>query len=265
MNTHLDYLRLASWEPNAYTETIARAMLNWPDNWEQSGWLQYKGWRKEGFFIGHGLQQNKSHTIINVSGSLAHKMLPTLRELEHWYATRIDLQITVDASCMGDDTLAIVRDHCQTQNTTLIESMDNDTLYLGSRTSDTFTRLYEKILEMKKYLRLEFELKGQRSRACWQAITNGEPLDKIFKFYNKRSKLPDNVIEWFNAYGVSATHEAMINELKQSERLKLEWLQSLDSAVMRYMNSHEIGDAVKELIRAWGKHADFLDRSTPIE
>lgn len=265
MNTHVDWIRLASWESNAYTDIISRIMLSWPDNWEQSGWLQYKGWKKEAFFIGHGTQQGKQHTIINVSGALSQKLLPTLITLDGWYATRVDLQITVDASVMGDDNLAIVRDYCQTLNTTLIESRDNDTLYLGSRSSDVFLRLYEKILEGKKYLRLEFELKGQRSRACWTAITNGEPTDKIFKHYNQRSKLPGNVKDWFNAYGVSATQEAMNNEVLHAMRLKLEWLQSLDTSVMKYMNSHEIGDEVKTLIRAWSAHADYLDRSNDIE
>ncbi|GAH01447.1 unnamed protein product, partial [marine sediment metagenome] len=190
MNTQLDYLRIASWTVGSYSHILARIMLAWPEDWEQSGWLQYKGWKKEAFFIGHGTQQGKAHTIINVSGNLSQKLLPTLRALENWYATRIDLQITIDACVMGDDSLSMLRDDCATKNTTLIESIENDTLYLGSRSSEVFLRLYEKILENKKYLRLEFELKGQRARTCWAAITKGESLDRVFKYYNKRSKLP---------------------------------------------------------------------------
>lgn len=261
MTTHTDYLRLATWDDTAYMKILARVMVAWPDDWEQSKWLQYKGWKKDAFFIGHGTQQAKSHTIINVSGSLSHKMLPTLRELEGWYCTRIDLQITVDAAVQAEFALAFVRDECETENTTLIESKDNDTLYLGSRSSDVFLRLYEKFLYDKKYLRLEFELKGERSRACWTAITKGESIDKIFKFYNKRSKLPFTVKEWFNSYEVTATNEAMKKEIVASERKKLKWLESLDVSVMKYMNSHEIGDDVKTLIRSWAAHADYLDRT----
>lgn len=265
MNTHTDYLRLASWEPNAYTDIISRVMQSWPDDWKQSGWLQYKGWKKEGFFIGHGEQQGKPHAIINVSGSLSQKMLPTLRTLDNWYCTRIDLQITVDGCVMRGYALAYVRDRCKTENTTLIESMDNDTLYIGSRTSDKFTRLYEKIMDGKKYLRLEFELKGQRSRATWKAIANGEAIDKIYKHYVLKSKLPEYAKSWFNAYGVTATQEAMNKEVLTAEKRKLEWLQSLDIPVMKYMNSHIIGDDVKTLIRAWAKHADYLDRANITE
>lgn len=265
MNTQTDYLRIASWSDRAYSNIVARVMLAWPDDWKQSKWLQYRGWKKESFFIGHGRQQGKSHTVINVSGSLSQKMLPTLRELDEWYCTRIDLQITIDACVMGDDRLAMVRDDCDTKNTTLIESIENDTLYLGSRSSDVFVRLYEKILEDKKYLRLEFELKGQRARACWLAIVQGESIDKVFKYYNKRSKLPGNVKEWFDAYGVAATQEAMNNEILHASRMKLKWLQSLDTAVMKYMNNHDIGDDVKELIRSWAKHADYLDRTNDVK
>lgn len=260
MNTHTDYLRLASWNETAYMNVLARIMTAWPDGWEQSRWLQYKGWRKESFFIGHGMQQKKSHTIINVSGSLAHRLLETLKTLPEWYCTRIDVQITIKATGDLTEALAMVRDDCKTENTTLIESKENDTLYLGSRSSDTFLRLYEKYIGDKKYLRLEFELKGARARAAWDAITNGEPVDKVFKYYNKRCKLPDYAKEWFDAYGVTATKEAMNKEVLHESKKKLEWLQSLDAAVMNYMNNHDIADDVKMLIRAWSAHADFLDR-----
>ncbi|GAI11563.1 unnamed protein product, partial [marine sediment metagenome] len=203
VNTHLDYLRLASWDTGAYTKILARLMRAWEGDWEHSGWLQYDGWAKDGLFIGHGTQAKKSHTILNISGALAQKMLPTLRDLLGWYCTRIDLQITVEACVMRDDRLAYIRDDTSTENTTLIESKENDTLYVGSRTAEKFTRLYEKFLDNDKFLRLEFELKGQQSRAAWEAITAGEPVDKIFKYHLKRSKLPPRVIEWFNAYGIT--------------------------------------------------------------
>lgn len=264
MNTQacaLDYIRLASWAEGAYTEIISRIMRAWPDDWKKSRWLQYKGWRKEGFFIGHGEQKKRSHTIINVSGSLSQQLLPTLQTLEGWYCTRIDLQITVKHPMGSGQTLALVRDECDTSNTTLIESQENHTLYLGSRTSELFTRLYEKFLLSNPYLRLEFELKGQRSRAAWQAIIADEPLDRIFTYYLDRSRLPDYAKAWYQVNDAIATQESMRKEQLQSSKKKLEWLKSLDPAVTRYMNDHDISDEVKVLIRVWAKHADYLDNN----
>lgn len=265
MNTHTDYIRLASWKTYAYTSVLGRVLRAWPEGWEQSKWLQYKGWRKEGFFIGHGRQQNKTHTIINCSGALSQKMLPTLRDIEGWYCTRIDLQITIEACVMGNLTLSQIRDECQTNNTTLIESMDNDTLYLGSRTSEKFTRLYEKFLNSTKYLRLEFELKGERSRAAWEAIAKGESLDKIFKYYVKKSWLPEYAREWFAAYGVSSTAETMRLEVLHGHKKKLEWLESLNPCIEQHMANHDIGDQVKILVRSWSKYADYLDGLNSVE
>ena len=260
METHLDYLRLATWDELAYTRVAARLMSNWETGWEHGKWLQYRGWRKEGLFLGSGLQQCKYHSVLNISGSLSHQMLPSLRSLATWYATRIDLQVTIKTPLGSGDRLALVRDDCKTENTTLIESQENDTLYLGARASDKFTRLYEKNLD-QQYLRLEFELKGARSRKAWQAILRGEELHRIFSYYVKKSKLPKRVRQWFTGAKMSATTEAM-NQQRITEATKqLEWLMSLETVVNRMMADHEIGEQTKLLVRKWALSADTLDKN----
>ena len=69
MDTHIDYIRLASWEFNAYVEIMPFLMDSWPNDWIRGKWLQYAGWRKEGLFVGRGMQGNRAHTILNISGS----------------------------------------------------------------------------------------------------------------------------------------------------------------------------------------------------
>ncbi len=230
----------------------------WPDDWQQGKWLQYRGWRKESLFVGHAIQERKSHTVLNISGSLSNRMMPSLLELPEFYATRIDVQVTIENPLGSGDALALVRDECTTKHTTLIESLENDTLYIGSRTSEKFIRLYEKNLE-KSYLRLEFELKGQRARAAWVALVGGEQLHKIFHYYVKRSKLPPRAQAWYSGARSSATKECMAAEITHEAKKKLAWLVSLDKCIMRLMANHEIGEQVKTLIRAWAKHADWLD------
>lgn len=259
MDTHIDYIRLASWEFNAYVEIMPFLMDSWPNDWIRGKWLQYAGWRKEGLFVGRGMQGNRAHTILNISGSLSQQWYKDFIRLDGWYCTRIDIQRTIKTPLADDENLSLVRDDCETKKTTLIESEENDTLYLGSRTADKFTRLYEKILD-QTYLRLEFELKGFRSRATWDAIRSGEEIDKIFKFYLDRSKLPERIRFEYDKIGDTCTDKVMRLLIIQADEQKLDWIISLDKSMCKNMASHGIGEQVKIIVRSWAKFADHLDK-----
>lgn len=258
MDTHIDYLRLATWDISAYVQMMPFLMELWPKDWKRGKWLQYTGWRKEGLFIGRGEQGRKAHTILNISGALSQTWHVSLLSLDGWYCTRIDLQRTIVSTLAEDEKLSQVRDDCTTGKTTLIESEENDTLYLGSRTSDLFTRLYEKVLE-GTFLRLEFELKGFRARSCWEALCAGEEADKIFVFYLERSALPERVKSDYAREGDIATDLAMRLEIEKDAQKALKWIISLDKSMMKNMASHDIGEQVKIIVRAWAKYAEHLD------
>jgi hypothetical protein len=252
----LDYIRLASWDWEEYAKTLGKIMGSWKGGWKQSKWLQYSGWRKEEFFIGFGEQHQKRHTVAGVSGSLSQRMFESLKAMSSWYATRIDVQVTI--YCPDDLVLSDVRDRCKNKNTTLIESQFNDTLYLGSRESEIFTRLYEKPI-VDKLLRLEFELKGSRARKAWTALCNGELVEKIFLYYLRKSMLPEDIARMFESYDVAATTEIM-NQIKEHDNDKVwKWIEGLDSSMEKNMANHQIGESVKTLVRAWAKYADKLD------
>lgn len=257
MTVNLDYIRLATWDSTGYTGLAARLMHSWAGDWKHAKWLQYKGWRKEEVFIGRGNQQDKVHCVLQASGSASQRLLNGLKKLDGWYCTRIDLQSTIVHP--GDMPLRHVRDRIDKPNLTLIESQQNDTLYLGSRGSSFYMRLYEKPLE-QKYLRLEFELKAERARACWIAIVQGEPLSRIYKYYLDRTGLPLDVMKLFSDPETDATAESMRAEIASNNAKKLRWLLSLDAAVMEALANHEIGTSARELIKAWCKHADHLDK-----
>lgn len=254
----LDYVRLATWETEDYPKVMARLMRSWENGWQRGQWLQYKGWKKEALFIGVGEQKQKRHAVLSVSGSLSERLLPSLKSLKGWYCTRLDLQETIQEP--DYIRLAEIRDECTTKNTTLIESLDNDTLYLGSRTSEIFTRLYEKPLDTMM-LRLEFELKGGRARMAWLAMLEGETADMIFGYYMEDSKLPEDVLALFATVGVESTKKTMqaihLHEIGKT----LKWIQSLDSSMEKNMNNHEIGEQVKTLVRSWAAYADKLDKT----
>jgi hypothetical protein len=256
MNAHLDFIRLGSWDYASYPYTLSKIMEAWPGDWEASKWLQYKGWRKPGFFIGHGMQNDERHHVLAVSGSMAQRMKNGLIGSDGWYGTRIDVQITIPRP--SNVSLPKVQLKLGKRGTTLISSEENDTLYLGSRKSELFTRLYEKPLD-KMYLRLEFELKSTRARSAWDAIREGESVGSVFAYYLDKSSLPDKVKIHFEEADDTATSHAMQAEIAADNAKTLKWIESLDTCMMRHMHNHEIGDRVMEIIRAWAMHSTEVD------
>lgn len=252
----LDYLRLATFD-FFYATATSEYMRNWPGGWEPSRWLQYKGWRREAIFLGVGEQAGKRHFVTSASGTASNDLADFVRTWRGLYCTRIDLQRTIVQPKHAQ--LRRIRVATDCKNTTLIQSRENDTLYIGSRASDLFTRLYEKPLDTM-WLRLEFELKGKRSRAAWRAFTEGVTPSQIFAHYLEKSKLPDQAKAWFAEPDDDLTFKADREAVLDDAKKKLTWLRSLDESMELAMGSHEIGEQVKMLVRAWSRFADKLDR-----
>jgi hypothetical protein len=256
MKTHIDFLRLGSWNWEAYPKTLSDLMEHWPGEWKQKHWLQYKGWQKEGFFIGHGLQNGRRHHIISISGNLAHKTYKSLIGRNYWYATRIDLQVTLLRP--NDVSLPEVHARVGKIKSTLITSEKNDTLYLGTRTNPFFTRLYEKPLG-QMYLRLEFELKGHRAKDAWLALGHGRAPNEIFQYYLTKVKLPDDIKKYYEDAEWDTTELASRAEIDTDNQKILDWLYSLDKAMYRHMSNHDIGEQVGEIIMSWANFAKAID------
>lgn len=253
----LDYLRLASFD-FSYSSVIAKFMNDWPGKMKPGRWLQYKGWKTESLFVGAGEQKGKRHLIISCSGPASNDLAIFVKDWKGLYCTRLDVQRTIQKSKYS--SLRRIRKATGKKNTTLIQSKDNDTLYIGSRTSDCFTRLYEKPLD-EMYLRLEFELKGKRARSAWLAMAHGKTPATIFVHYLNKSKLPNTVKTWYTE--PSDKDETAFDEAEalHSAKKKLRWLRSLDACMEKAMGNHQIGEEVKELARGWAKYADDLDKT----
>lgn len=256
MKSQIDYLRLASWGHVPYTDVMSTLMRDWPGEWDKGKWLQYSGWRKEGFFIGMGEQAKKRHAVMQASGFLAQKMHKQLIDFDNWYCTRIDIQRTVKEPEWVN--LQKLYKHLGKKGYSLISSEQNDTLYIGSRASNKFTRLYEKLFD-EMYLRLEFELKGKRALLAWRAIEEGENCDRVFDFYLDKLKLPVRYIKLFENTEHNATEKAMTKEREQSAMKKLDWIVSLDASIKSAICDHDIGDRVKVLVHSWSHYAQEID------
>ena len=252
----LDYLRLASFKFNY--ATIISELMNWyPGDWKPGRWLQYKGWRKESYFVGVGEQAGKRHMVISASGSESNRLTRFMDGHHSFYCTRMDIQRTIEKPKHAQ--LRRIRNATESKHTTLIQSRENDTLYIGSRGSDLYTRLYEKPLDTM-YLRLEFELKGARARAAWGAIVHGKVPAQIFSHYLLKSKLPNKVKLWFTEPDDDDSFDVDRLIVIHAAKKKLKWLQSLDSSIEKAMTDHEIGEEVKTLVRTWATVADKFDK-----
>lgn len=233
-------------------------MNDWPGEMRPGRWLQYKGWKTESLFIGAGEQEGKRHLIISCSGAASNDLAVFVKDWKGLYCTRLDVQRTIKKN--RQSSLRRIRKATRTENTTLIQSKDNDTLYIGSRSSDCFTRLYEKPLD-EMYLRLEFELKGKRARSAWLAMVHGRTASTIFVHYLNKSKLPNRVKSWYTEPSDKNEKSYEEAETLHSAKKKLRWLRSLDACMEKAMGNHEIGEQVKELARSWAEYANKLDKT----
>lgn len=256
----LDFLRLATWDINEHVFLLSDVLSSSPGDWKPGKWLQYHGWKRDAVFIGTGEQRQKRHSIINISGYQSDHNFQNFLKFETYYATRIDLQITIPKPA-GIDLAEVYKDlQKELIKTSLIQSELNDTLYVGARTSPVFTRLYEKPLD-QMYLRLEFEFKGKVARGIWLALQADNTVDEIYQHYLNRSKLPDCVTRHFYAVEDGATAFAIRKEIEKSDAKKLAWLQSCDESIRQAMYNHNIGEEVRELVMSWANEAAAVDIS----
>ena len=164
-------------------------------------------------FLGTGKQRGEHHSLIKISGELAHLMLDRVIEtLQAWQSlkvecSRLDYQITVKEpeGWSQWDYLNRMQDRGYTVGYPT-PSHENgvklETVYIGVRTkSDRFYRVYVKLMDdaKTKLLRVEVELKKRRSRAVWleimQGVTFRSVLDcEIDKFVKLDSQLYGLVI-----------------------------------------------------------------------
>ena len=255
----LDFLRLATWDITEHTNLLSELLQDGAGKWDHSKWLQYHGWKRKTFFLGTGYQNKRRHSIVNISGYMADRNYSNLLLLDAYYATRIDIQITIPS----DDNLNLpwIYDQLSSREVkcSIIQSELNDTLYIGARTSPVFIRLYEKPLDTM-HLRLEFEFKGKVAKGIWLALQSKNTVDEIFQHYLAKSKLP----EWVKAYYFDvedgATAFAIRQEIAKTDAKKLAWLQSCDSCVRQALYNHNIGSEVQSLVMSWANEASNVDR-----
>lgn len=147
--------------------------------------MQYKGNgyfgvdKKRSGFLGQGIQKNEMHTLLRVSGFVADEVFRRLLDEKDisFSIPRLDIQLTLPpkeelSAGKWRDFNAKQYVHESIRGTrkrgvTLISNNEEgNTLYIGSRRSDRFVRLYEKPMQSEdgsaaSSVRFECELKGR--------------------------------------------------------------------------------------------------------
>ena len=251
----VDYIRLATWDFKAYCDLSAIIRRRYV-GWRKSRWLQYTMQRsQDGVSYGLGTQNEKGHGIFESSGAAAHEFyhwLTTTQEtfLPSLYATRIDLQCT-KARHKDQDYVKLhksLRKPCE-----LHLGNEGNTLYIGSRESNSFWRIYDKT---PKHVRVEVELKAAQAAKVWSALQRGVMPATYFNSVLHNSRVPNVLVQY---YGDSTDIVDLAEFLKTAPpdmNRKLQWLQTLDSLVYKLCNDHDTGDRTKALIVRWYDYAN---------
>jgi hypothetical protein len=269
---HVDYLRLCTWDLIQYTKA-ASALMQYRQGWKPGRFLQYQGHKLESMFFGTAKQGEKHHYLVQISGGVAQTVASDLSLMmilghEKFYCTRLDVQKTLVLPEWWSvrDVVDSIKDMDvgQTPRTiSFIESSSGDTIYIGSRTSDKFIRVYTKSLD-KDYLRLEYELKGDLARSAFYTVfqNGGRSVSGIFNSLLVHEKVPQYVKSYY------LDPDADIVDIRKTEHAhdmqkKLDWLLSLEATIRKMLADHDIGHETNVFIQSLARYGGHIDGDTP--
>lgn len=253
---YIDYLRLATWDDSQALLITGELRRSIP-KWRIGFWLQYKGWFGDNSFYGVGEQNHKRHYVFRTAGSSSSVLFNLADKHDAVYCTRLDVQVTIKLpSQYNPFTVFETQKEITPGKVTIIDSPTGSTIYLGSRTSDKFLRLYEKQYDDGQYLRLEFEFKGKLARAVYETMrsTKAGPT-AVFQNYLPKFGLADYVMKWFDT-GTDAEPLRIKIEHNEDTHKKMAWLASLTNTVIKMGNDHDTGDFVVRLLSDWREGID---------
>lgn len=269
---HVDYLRLCTWDLAAYTKA-ASALMQYRHGWKSGRFLQYNGHKLDSMFFGTAKQSDKHHYLIQVSGGMAQTITSDLGLMmilgdTDFYCTRLDVQKTLEEPEWWNvrdvvDSIKTMDAARSPETISFIESSTGETIYVGSRTSDKFIRIYTKSID-RDYLRLEYELKGHLARSAYEVVfqNGGRSISGVFNTLLVNDKLPQYVKGYYldpDAEMVDIRRPEHAQEMQK----KLDWLLSLENTIRKMLNDHDIGHETNVFLQSLATYGGNVDRDTP--
>lgn len=212
--------------------------------------MQYDGSTVDGVFFGAGFQAGKEHFYIRASGEIAQYFAMNKDYMGDMTCKRVDCQVTV--SLDGDydaHELANQLDGAEWKGRhplikeRLCRKTKLDTVYVGSRQSPKFLRIYVKEdLEGKRYLRFELEFSRRLSQKVWREMVQGT-VGTVCAEYICASlrKMPDvKMLQPFSVWRTAVNPASMYT----GERVKtangtLDWLHGSVTPALRKLLSND--------------------------
>jgi len=264
----VDWVTLMTWDFYTYVNiaAITRGEFN---EWREAKVMQYEGFSNGSIFYGHALQGKRQSYMFRSSGATSQEFINIILDARNidpfkLYSTRIDLQRTIPAPTRWHPHTLYTWIALQfpEATTSIIQSETGSTVYLGSRLSGRFARLYEKNYE-SLYVRLEIELKRDYSRQLWDDLANTgcKVLPEYYAVHLQRLPVPQWVIqEW--GPDVQTDVDIRPYEKKFDEDKQLAWLKSLIPKFQEMANSHSIGERVRDIFYSLSiTQGDYQDDS----
>ena len=234
-----DWVTCTSWHIDSFQDWIQNE-----DNAKQGvRRLQYVGMQEGKVFVGDGEQDGYFHRMLQVSGKDANLAVPALIHLPDIECTHLDLQVTCE--WFQSDIFAIaerLRGQCLVDYRT---STEGDTVYIYSRLSDKFIRIYQKTRDL---VRFEVAYKKPYARAIWAELQNGALLDNEDMTYNRMQswlmwelwKLHDPILIDIFADSMGNNPQKPPRFVPAPENNTERWLRKIVApALQKYVNSHE--------------------------
>nr|CRY96568.1 hypothetical protein [uncultured prokaryote] len=222
-------------------------------------WLQWKGeshqFGEGNIFTGLAEIAKQQWVVIRASGELAGDVLMYFYELIEGRAllkvTRLDLQITTNEPKGWGQINLCNRLYSDGKAAQFLGSIDGltgkrlETVGVGSRTSEVYTRIYQKLTDGgSRLLRLEVEYKGRKAQAVVRDMV-ATTFDQQLKFH-LQSKLSDDKLTAVFSRQLDGIRPHDAKPVARVSSKKRKWLlRTVLPSFAEYVNSHaEDGEVV---------------------
>jgi len=175
-----------------------------------------------------------THFTFEMSGAYCHKipaLMPTLLHDFAGYFSRIDLAVDMETTVTPVEFDAAV-DAPRIETRSVMQSSTGQTVYIGSRTSERFARVYRYFPPHPRagLLRAEFQLKGGYANALAEKVSEGVTLESLASGLGKHFGFTHAC--WSTRHVPQALH---VQSHAQSGAT-IQWLTSTVAPLLRRMN-----------------------------
>lgn len=228
--------------------------------------LGASGWSKGSvrYADKHNKVNGRLWAILMITGALSNDAFEVLKKMSdpQVRVTRIDVCVDIK---LRERVLGLCRrlkDSAKgSANLSLVESLTGDTLYMGSRQSDMFVRMYDKSSEYGEELgrvyRWELEAKGNLAQEVYEQVKGD--------FF---ATCEDVVFGAVRKFGVAAPRQGQFPDFKMkkvtasSAEMKLNWLKSQVKPTVTWLGRLGLREEVFEALGiAGGRQLSLIDQN----